>query len=83
MSTSVSVMRSGNTMRRFLREHFFRTSTSRYVTGHVSFILLRIHHVYVVKMGRLLAKTQNVNLESSPLFTCKISRSGNSLNKSY
>ena len=44
--TSVSVMRPGNTMRRFFRENFFRTSTSRYVKSHVSFILLHICHVY-------------------------------------
>ena len=46
MSKSVSVMRPGNTLRRFLREHFFRTSTSRYVRSNVSFILLHICHVY-------------------------------------
>ena len=45
MSTCVSVMRPGNTMRSFLRVHFFRTITCRYVRGNVSFILLRIRHM--------------------------------------
>ena len=45
MSTTVSVMRPGNTLRRFLREHFFRTSTSRYVRRNGSFILLHIYHL--------------------------------------
>ena len=35
MSMSVSVMRPGNTLRRFY-EHLFRTSTSRYVRSIVS-----------------------------------------------
>ena len=46
MSTSVSVMRHVNTMRRLLREHFFRTNTSRYVRSNVSFILLCIYQLF-------------------------------------
>ena len=46
MSTSVSVMKAGNIVRRFFREKFFRTSTSRYVRSHVSLILLCIYHAY-------------------------------------
>ena len=37
MSTSVSVMRPGDTMKRFFREHFFRISTLRYVKSIVIF----------------------------------------------
>ena len=47
MSTSVSVMRPGYTMTRLLREHFFRTSTSRYVRSNIFFhTVVCIHHVY-------------------------------------
>ena len=40
MSTSVSVMRPQDTMRRYFQEHFFW-----YVGSSVSFTLLRISHV--------------------------------------
>ena len=46
MSTSVSVVILGNTMRRFFLEHSFKTITTRYVRSNISFIMLHIHHVY-------------------------------------
>ena len=48
MSTSVSVMRPGDTRSRFVREHFFRSTglLPGMLRAIIFFILLRIRYVY-------------------------------------
>ena len=46
MSTSVSVMKPGNTMRRCFREDSFSTSTFRYVRSNIFFILFGKRNMY-------------------------------------